>query len=287
MGVALNVLESALGKFVCEDGGIYKGQCPQLPWYFARNLGMNWQGKTGNGNQTVDRVIEQGGYAGESPKGYRIASCDVNGTNNGHTWVEIKINGQWVIYEQNVNREGAKSANYGCGTCYSTTKTVTPGSWRKNVRYAGHPAIDAYIDEHDKPEPTPTPATFTAGDKVVPTTWVDYNGTPLIRTREYYFISEINGDRAVLTADKVGGTVYAAMNTANLARVGAPAPEPVKPEFKVGDKVVPTKLVDYGGTPLRQYDDVYVITEINGDRAVLSARGAVWAAMNTANIRKA
>ena len=72
----------------------------------------------------------------------------------------------------------------------------------------------------------------------------------------------------------------------------APAPEPPKPEptpepeFKVGDKVVPITLVDYYGTPLVQYDPYYTITQINGDRAVLSARGAVWAAMNTNNIKK-
>lgn len=70
-----------------------------------------------------------------------------------------------------------------------------------------------------------------------------------------------------------------------------PAPEPTpEPEFKVGDKVVPTKLVDYDGTPLIQYDDTYTITQINGDRAVLSAdrdgQMIVWAAINTANIRK-
>lgn len=69
-----------------------------------------------------------------------------------------------------------------------------------------------------------------------------------------------------------------------------PTPEP-EPEFKVGDKVVPTKLVDYTGTQLVQYDDYYIITQINGDRAVLSAdrngQMIVWAAMNTSNIRKA
>lgn len=62
----------------------------------------------------------------------------------------------------------------------------------------------------------------------------------------------------------------------------APTPEP----FKVGDKVVPITLVDYYGTPLVQYDPYYTITQISGNRAVLSARGAVWAAMNTNNIRK-
>lgn len=69
----------------------------------------------------------------------------------------------------------------------------------------------------------------------------------------------------------------------------APTPAP-EPEFKVGDIVVPTRLVDYYGTPLVQYDDTYTITEINGDRAVLSAprdgRMVVWAAMNTKDIRK-
>lgn len=68
-----------------------------------------------------------------------------------------------------------------------------------------------------------------------------------------------------------------------------PAPEPKpepKPEFKVGDVVVPTRLVDYNGTPLVQYDPNYTITQISGDRAVLSARGQIWAAMNTKDIKK-
>lgn len=64
---------------------------------------------------------------------------------------------------------------------------------------------------------------------------------------------------------------------------------PVTPEivsYQVGDTVIPTVLVDYDGTPLVQYDDVYTITELIGDRAVLEARGQVWAAMNVANIQK-
>lgn len=69
----------------------------------------------------------------------------------------------------------------------------------------------------------------------------------------------------------------------------APAPAP-EPEFKVGDKVVPIKLVDYNGTPLVQYDDYYTIAQIQGDRAVLTAprngEQVVWAAMNTKNIKK-
>lgn len=140
------------------------------------------------------------------------------------------------------------------------------------------------------PAPTPTPTVdFKVGDNVLPINYVDYNGTPLAKTRDYYTISQLNGDRAVLTSD---GVVYAAVNTNNLKKVNvapapAPAPKPAPATFKVGDVVVPTKLVDYNGTPLVQYDATYTISEINGDRAVLTARGAVWAAMNTKDIRKA
>lgn len=69
-----------------------------------------------------------------------------------------------------------------------------------------------------------------------------------------------------------------------------PQPTPVKNKFKVGDIVVPTRLVDYDGTPLVQWDNSYVITQINGDRAVLCAdrNGDLicWAAMNVRDIKK-
>lgn len=68
--------------------------------------------------------------------------------------------------------------------------------------------------------------------------------------------------------------------------VPTPAPTPVKTSIQVGDVVIPTKLVDYNGTPLIQWDDTYTVVEISGDRAVLVARGQVWAAMNIKNIKK-
>jgi hypothetical protein len=64
----------------------------------------------------------------------------------------------------------------------------------------------------------------------------------------------------------------------------APAPELV---FEVGDVVVPTRLVSYDGVSLVQYDPAYTIIEVIGDRAVLFARGAVWAALNISDIRLA
>ena len=66
-----------------------------------------------------------------------------------------------------------------------------------------------------------------------------------------------------------------------------PVEDSEKAEFKVGDKVVPIKKIDYTGTPLVQYDKEYTIPELVDDRAVLSARGQIWAAMNTNNIKLA
>lgn len=68
-----------------------------------------------------------------------------------------------------------------------------------------------------------------------------------------------------------------------------PTPEPTP--LAVGDIVVPTKLIDYNGTPLVQYDEKYEILELNGDRVVLGAvRGndrPIWAAMNISDIKRA
>ena len=166
--------------------------------------------------------------------------------------------------------------------------TTCPGNYLRSKMQEIADKANAINEGQPQPTPpAPTPTTdLKIGDKVVPTKWVDWNGTPLIKTRDFYYLSELNGARAVLRADSMTGTVYAAINVNNLKKYDGAAPAPA-PQFKVGDLVVPTKRVDYYGNPLIQYDPAYTITELKGDRAVLSARGAVWAAMNTANLRKA
>lgn len=71
-----------------------------------------------------------------------------------------------------------------------------------------------------------------------------------------------------------------------------PEPEPPTPEpteFKVGDYVVPTILLDYAGTPLVQYDDLYQIIEKDERGNVLAAvRGderPIWAVLPDSNIK--
>ena len=68
-----------------------------------------------------------------------------------------------------------------------------------------------------------------------------------------------------------------------------PTPTP-KPKFKVGDYVVPTKLVDYKGTKLHQYDSKYQIIAIDKRGNMLGAvRGTqrpIWAILPDSNIKK-
>ena len=67
-------------------------------------------------------------------------------------------------------------------------------------------------------------------------------------------------------------------------------PTPVEPDFKVGDIVVPTVLVDSKGTHLIQYDTKYEISQIDSRGALLRAvRGTerpIWAVLPLSNIRK-
>ncbi len=91
------------------------------------------------------------------------------------------------------------------------------------------------------PQPAPAPSSdIKVGDKVTLKSWVDYNGTPLLQTRDFYFVKEINGDRAVLAADSTDGAVYAAVNVNNLNKVGdAPAPAPAKKSNEeIADEVI-------------------------------------------------
>lgn len=60
--------------------------------------------------------------------------------------------------------------------------------------------------------------------------------------------------------------------------------------FKVGDVVVPTKLVDVNGTKLVQYDKEYTIKAIHGNSALLYAKRDgkyyLWAVLPFSNIKK-
>ena len=137
------------------------------------------------------------------------------------------------------------------------------------------------------PQPAAAPATsgFAVGDTVKPIQLVDYNGNGLASYHSTYQISELHGDRAVLTA---GGQVWAAMRTSNLSKVGggsAPAPAPSS-QINVGDTVRVTNAVTYNGVPFKCWYNTYTVMELKGDRAVIGVGGQVTAAINVRNITK-
>lgn len=184
-----------------------------------------------------------------------------------------------------------------------------PGLCLQNVRL-GYGVPSKYASARDAMEASKREGTFHEGldiptDVAVPI--FAETGSPYAHVMVDYY-GDVYSDGKHLSS-LAGMTVLGWSETLNDARivewveepVPAPAPEP-EPEpqpapapvddgFKVGDVVVPTRLVDYNGTPLKQYDDTYTITQINGDRAVLSAprngQMVVWAAMRLDDIRKA
>lgn len=96
---------------------------------------------------------------------------------------------------------------------YNDNKEVIGGD--PNMIYAGQ-VLKIYTNGS---APTPKPATIGVGSKVTLKEWVDYYGTPLYKTRDFYYVSELNGDRAVLRADSMTGPVYCAANVNNLRSV--------------------------------------------------------------------
>lgn len=169
-----------------------------------------------------------------------------------------------------------------------------PGMCLKNVRL-GYDIPPKYASARDAMNASRAEGTFHEGLADCPT---DVDVPIFAETGSPYAHVMVDVHGAVYSDGKYlpsfsGMTIVGWSETLNDVRVvewqpdPVPAPEPVEEGFKVGDIVVPTRLVDYDGTPLVQYDDTYTITQINGDRAVLSARGGIWAAMRVEDIRKA
>lgn len=138
------------------------------------------------------------------------------------------------------------------------------------------------------PAPTPTPTTdFKVGDNVTLKQWVDYTGHPLMKTRDYYTISELKGDRAVLVSD---GVVYAAVNTGNLVKYNGSTTPTNTP--KIGDHVTTTSATDQNGVYLNLKiinDGNSIWTETNGRGfAVLrTSNGTCRCAVPISSLRKA
>ena len=148
------------------------------------------------------------------------------------------------------------------------------------------PVVD-YVNKPVPPTPTPS-GKFNIGDEVI------LNGPIYVSSNATTPANTIENKKTKITR-KNQGSAHPYNTTGDLGWCDESSLTKVqhtpKPEtFKVGDKVVPLTLVDYNGTRLIQYDPYYYITQISGNRAVLSAnrngKYYVWAALNTNNIKK-
>ena len=140
--------------------------------------------------------------------------------------------------------------------------------------------------EPNPPEPKPEPVyKYAIGDKV------ELTGD-LYRSSNSEEPAGYIRDRVTEITRLAKGSKHPYNTTGDLGWCDEDALKPfTQPTFEVGDKVEPIKNVSYTGSKVVRWDDYYYITELVGDRAVLSAlrRGkyVTWCAMNTNNLRKA
>lgn len=149
--------------------------------------------------------------------------------------------------------------------------------------------------EPSKPTQPSKPATsngFKVGDTVrVKNGAKTYDGGGLagfVYNRDHK-ISELSGDRAVITYD---GTVVAAVNTKDLTKAGSTSstpPSTSSSSIKVGDTVKVKKgarTYDGGSLASFVYDRKHKVSEISGNRAVITYGGTVVAAVNSKDLTK-
>ena len=127
----------------------------------------------------------------------------------------------------------------------------------------------------------PASTGINVGDTVRPNILKDYNGNSLTSYHNTYTVSELKGDRAVLT---VNGQVWAAMNVNNLSKVSETSVQ--NSPINVGDRVRVTNAVTYTGQSFKTWYDTYTVMELKGNRAVIGVNGTVTAAINVNNIAK-
>lgn len=262
---------------------------------FNEELGLGYEKYHLNCNAEnfIERAIASGLSVVSKPVVGSILCWEGVGSLAGHVAIVIEV----------INDNCIKTAESGYGSSnpfWISTRYNNNGRWGLNSNYKprGFIVNPNYPYNPPKPTPTPTPSTlkYKVGDKVV------LNGT-LYTTSNGGKAGATVKDKHTTITRAIAGKPYPYNTTGDLGWVAessvsldtptpTPTPEPPKPSegFKVGDYVVPTKLVDYKGTHLIQYDDKYQIIQKDGRGNVLGAvRGSqrpIWAVLPDENIKK-
>lgn len=202
--------------------------------------------------------------------------------------------GHVAIVEKYIDKNTiyTSESGYGGSAFWNSKRTNSNGRWGLGSGYTFRGCIvnpvigkETYVD----PTPTPTPTTqkFAIGEKVV------INGV--------LYTSSTGDTKGATVKNKVtnitrynAGSKHPYNTTGDLGWMDESSiskyNEPKKEEIKVGDIVVPTKLVDYRGKAVVQWDKTYEVLQIDNRGAVLGAvRGSqrpVWAVLPLSNIKK-
>lgn len=253
----------------------------------------------------------------------QIATTFCETLENAGYYVGIYSNPNWLNNYLNYNTVkkytlwlahwGVSEPSYECGLWqYSSSGSVSGISGRvdmnwgyqdfpteiKNGKFNGFGEASKPVQpvEPSKPSKPATSNGFKVGDTVrVKKGAKTYDGGSLasfVYNRDHK-ISELSGDRAVITYD---GVVVAAVNTADLTKAGS-ASSSTKPStpstsgssIKVGDTVKVKKgarTYDGGGLASFVYDRNHKVSEVSGNRAVITYDGTVVAAVNTKDLTK-
>lgn len=247
------------------------------------NLGYEKYHLNCNAENFIERAIASGLSVIKKPCVGSIICWEGKGSLAGHVAIVIEV----------VNDNCIKTAESGYGSSnpfWIATRYNNNGRWGINENYKLRGFIVNPNYPYNPPTPpTPTPSgKFNIGDEVI------LNGPIYVSSNATTPANTIKNKKTKITR-KNQGSAHPYNTTGDLgwcdeSSLTKVQPTPKPETFKVGDKVVPLTLVDYSGTRLIQYDPYYYITEISGNRAVLSAnrndKYYVWAALNTNNIKK-
>ncbi len=229
-----------------------------------------------NAENFIERAIASGLSVYKTPQVGDIICWEGKGSLAGHVGIVIEV----------INSNCIKVAQSGYGSSnpfYITTNYNNNGRWGLSANYPFRGFIRILPNQPKPVQPTPnqTPAPSTDGETVYTVVAGDtLSGIASRYGTTYQKLAEYNGianPNLIIVGQKI-----------RIPGANKPTPTPTPTpsrEFKVGDRVAPTRLVDYNGTHLRQYDDSYTISELKGNRAVLVARGQVWAAMRTEDLK--
>lgn len=249
---------------------------------FNEELGLGYEKYHLNCNAEnfIERAIASGLSVIKKPCIGSILCWEGKGSLAGHVAIVIEV----------IDSNTIKTAESGYGSSkpfWISTRKNTNGRWGMNSNYTPRGFIVNPKYPYN-PSPTPTPSgKFKIGDSVI------LNGPIYTSSNATTPANTIKNKKTKITR-YAKGTKHPYNTTGDLGWCDEKSLTKIEPtpstKFKIGDKVIPIKLVDYNGKHVVQYDPYYYITDLKGDRAILSAnrngKYYVWAAFNTNNIKK-